>query len=154
MDPGRAIGAVGARRGLAVILSASSASVQLPGRGDGLAALVVGGTGDLEQLTAALDAVACDFLRLDEGVHLHRVSFAKKAVARLSRSTSACSRRFSRRSRASSSRSSVVRPSRVAGVDLGLVDPGPHRRLGQVEVPGHLADRAVTAPGSARRSRP
>ena len=44
----------------------------LPRRGDVLLSLVTGGTGDLEQLAAVLDAMTCDFLRLDEGVHLHR----------------------------------------------------------------------------------
>ena len=46
-------------------------------------AALVGGTGDLKQAARTLDAVTCDFLRLDERVNLHRVSFAKKAVARL-----------------------------------------------------------------------
>src|SRR6266567_1439560 len=88
------------------------AVAMVPGRWDLPLALVVGGLGDLEQLTAALDAVTCSFLRLDEGVHLHRVSFAKKAVALLSISTSSRRRRFSRRNAPSSSRSSLVNPSR------------------------------------------
>src|SRR5690606_20608927 len=33
----------------------------------------------------------------------------------------------------------------VAGVDLGLAHPFADRGLGQIEVPAHLADRAVTA---------
>ena len=41
-----------------------------PGRGDASSALVVGGTGDLEQATALVDAVTCSLLRLDEGVEL------------------------------------------------------------------------------------
>ena len=43
------------------------------GRG-AIAALVVGGTGDLEQSTRLVDAAACNLLRLDEGMQLHRVS--------------------------------------------------------------------------------
>jgi hypothetical protein len=43
---------------------------------------IVGGSRDLKQLTRALDAVLLRSLRLDERVHAHRVSFAKKAVAR------------------------------------------------------------------------
>ena len=31
-----------------------------------------------------------------------------------------------------------------AGVDVGLADPRPHGGLGQIQVPGHLADGAVT----------
>src|SRR5262249_33606901 len=66
----------------------------------------------LEHVTAVLDAVTCSFLRLDEGIELHRVSFAKKAIALFNRSTSACRRRFSRRSSRSSSCSLLVSPSR------------------------------------------
>jgi hypothetical protein len=69
------------------------------------ALLVVGGSGDLEQLARLLDVAVAGLLRLDERVHVHRVSFAKKAVARLRTSTSSRSLRFSRRSCASSSRS-------------------------------------------------
>jgi hypothetical protein len=76
----------------------------LAGRRGGTGALVVGGTGDLEQLAAPLDAAPVSLLRLDEAVELHRVSFAKKAVARLRISTSPRSRRFSARNRESSSR--------------------------------------------------
>jgi hypothetical protein len=62
-----------------------------------MAAALVGGAGDLEQLTAALDAVTCSFVGLDEGIALQWVFRTKKAVARLSRSTSAGNRRFSTR---------------------------------------------------------
>src|SRR6185295_13003650 len=73
---------------------------------------VVGGSGDLKQLTRTLDvAGGADVLRLDERVHVHRVSLAKKAVARLRISLSSRSRRFSARSAASSSRSALVIPS-------------------------------------------
>ena len=106
--------------------------------------LIEGGAGDLQQLTAALHAVTCDLLRLDEGLYLHRVSFAKKAVARFRISTSSLSRRFSlRRSEklpAFLGRQAVA----VTGVDLSLLHPRPHRRLCQVEVPRDLADRAIT----------
>jgi hypothetical protein len=41
-------------------------------------ALVVGGTGDLQQAARASDAVTCSLFRLDEGAAPHRVSLAKK----------------------------------------------------------------------------
>jgi hypothetical protein len=41
--------------------------------------LVVGGPGDLQQLARALDVVLAGLLRLDERIHVHRVSLAKKA---------------------------------------------------------------------------
>src|SRR5262249_30637625 len=104
VHPGRAVGAVGVVVDLPDRLEQLTVGY-LPGRGDVLLALVVGGTGDLEQFTGVLDAVTGHFLRLDEAVQLHRVSLAKKAVARLSTSTSACNRALSRRSRESSSRS-------------------------------------------------
>src|SRR6266550_5046003 len=79
---------------------------------DVLVPFVEGGPGDLEQLTRPFHRVVLlNLLRLDEREHVHRVSLAKKAVARLRISTSWLSRRFSRRSSASSSRSLVVRPS-------------------------------------------
>ena len=78
---------------------------------DAVALCVVGGPGDLEQLARPADVAVCDLLRLDERVHRHRVSFAKKAVARFKMSTSSCSRRFSRRNRWSSARSSLLTPS-------------------------------------------
>jgi len=53
------------------------------------AALVVGGPGDLEHVTAVLHTVTVCLFRLDEGVNLHRVSLAKKGAARFNRSTSA-----------------------------------------------------------------
>src|SRR5262249_11825858 len=71
---------------------------------------VEGGTGDLQQLARPLDVAPALLLRLDERVDAHRVSFAKKAVARLRISTSSRSRRFSARSWASSLRSALVRP--------------------------------------------
>lgn len=39
-----------------------------------------GGPGDLQQLTCSFDAVTCTLTCLDERVHRHRVSCAKKAV--------------------------------------------------------------------------
>src|SRR5665213_2781566 len=84
----------------------------LTGRGDAIAPLVVGGTGDLEQATRLGDVVTCNLLRLDEGIQPHRVSLAKKIVARLRISTSSRRERFSRRSLVSSARASVVRPGR------------------------------------------
>src|ERR1700690_3259442 len=85
---------------------------ELAGGRDVLVPLVKGGPGDLEQLTRPFHRVVLlSLLRLDEREHVHRVSLAKKAVARLRISTSWVSRRFSRRNCASSSRSLVVRPS-------------------------------------------
>src|SRR2546429_7566120 len=84
----------------------------LPRGGNVLMPFVKGGPGDLEQLTRPFHRVVLPcLLRLDEREHVHRVSLAKKAVARLRISTSWLSRRVSRRSSASSSRSLVVRPS-------------------------------------------
>jgi len=113
MHPGRTVGAVGLVVDATDLLDEPGVG-ELLGRGRGLAAGVVGGPGDLEQLTAVLDAVTCGFLRLDERVHPHRVCLAKKAVARRMISTSSLRRRFPRRSWASSWRSSVVKPSRLA----------------------------------------
>ncbi|MHA6757872.1 amidohydrolase family protein [Streptacidiphilus sp. PAMC 29251] len=79
---------------------------------DGAAACVVGGPGDLQELTGAFAIVAQLLLRLDERVHVHRVPAAKKAVARRRISTSPRRRRFSRRSAANSSCSSLVSASR------------------------------------------
>jgi hypothetical protein len=39
---------------------------------------VVGGTGDLQQLARPLDVALLGLLRLDESIHVHRVSFTKK----------------------------------------------------------------------------
>src|SRR5215213_4845220 len=71
---------------------------------------VVGGTGDLQQLARPLEGALLCSLRLDERIQVHRVSFAKKAVARLRISTSPRSRWFSRRRAASSWRSALVSP--------------------------------------------
>ncbi|MFJ9448516.1 hypothetical protein ACIRRH_42975 [Kitasatospora sp. NPDC101235] len=69
-----------------VIFSVSSASRTARTGGGGTAG-VEGGSGDLEQFTRPFDVVACLLLRLDERVHCHRVSVAKKAVARRRLST-------------------------------------------------------------------
>jgi hypothetical protein len=45
--------------------------------------LVKGGTGDLQQVARPLDVAPARFHRLDERVDVHRVTLAKKAVARL-----------------------------------------------------------------------
>jgi hypothetical protein len=39
---------------------------------------VIGGTGDLQQLARPLDVAPASLLRLDERIHRHRVSLAKK----------------------------------------------------------------------------
>lgn len=103
--------------------------------------------------TRAFDVVAAPILRPDERVHRHRVSFAKKAVARLRMSTSSRSLRFSHRNAAGSSRSLLV-SHLVHPVDLGLVDPRPNCGLGEIEVLGDLSDPSGHHDGGARRSRP
>ncbi|WP_219507847.1 hypothetical protein [Nonomuraea ceibae] len=42
----------------------------------------------------------------------------------------------------------------AVAVDLGLAGPLTHRGLGQVEVLGHVTDRAVTAPAQFDDLRP
>src|ERR1044072_7402134 len=71
---------------------------------------VVGGTGDLQQLARALDAALLDTLRRDERGDVHRVSFAKKAVARRRISPSSRGPRFPRPNAPNSCRSLLVRP--------------------------------------------
>src|SRR5690606_38588530 len=61
------------------------------------AVVIVGGPGDLHQPARPGDVAVPLVLRLDERVHVHRDSLAKKAVARLRMSTSCCRRRLSRR---------------------------------------------------------
>src|SRR5919106_1867992 len=82
----------------------------LAGRGAVGAVGVVGGTGDLQQLARPLEGALLRLLRLDERIDVHRVSFTKKAVARLRISTSCRSRRFSWRRADSSWRSALVSP--------------------------------------------
>src|SRR5215216_7238139 len=82
----------------------------LPGRWGAESLGVVGGPGDLQQLARPLDVVLLCLLRLDERIDVHRVSFTKKAVARLRISTSSRSRRFSRRNADNSCRSVLVNP--------------------------------------------
>jgi hypothetical protein len=130
------------RRDLPGELGVLAASLRrLPGAGG-----VVGGTGDFQQLARPLDVAPARFLRLDERVHAHRVSFAKKAVARLRISTSSRSRRLSRRSCASFCRS-VLQAAVLTGtgITLALLQPLPDRSLGQVEVFRDLTNRPVAA---------
>src|SRR4051795_8702494 len=109
VDPGSAVATLGL--GVQFLDLVGRLGVLTRSNGGLVGALrVVGGTGDLQQLTRPLDVVVASLLRLDERVDVHRVSFAKKAVARLRIPTSSCSRRLSRRSRANSSRSAVVNP--------------------------------------------
>src|ERR1019366_5205942 len=83
------------------------------GRGDFRGPLVVGGSGDLEQPARHGDvAVLLSLLRLDERVAVHRVSLAKKTVARFKMSRSSRSTLVSLRSATSSACSSVVSPGR------------------------------------------
>jgi hypothetical protein len=61
------------------------------------------------------------------------------------------SRQFSRRNLDSSSVSSVVRPVKAgASVDLSLLDPPAHGAHGQVEIVGHLGERAVSLQAAPR----
>src|SRR6185312_13180371 len=108
MDPRRAIAA------LRPLVPGRDPDDQLgilavPVRGLPVPGGVVGGAGDLQQLARPLDVAPALLLRLDERIHAHRVSFAKKAVARLRMSTSSRSLRFSRRSSASSRCATLVR---------------------------------------------
>ena len=75
VDPRGPIGALGLGVDLLDLIGQFGVG-DVPGRGDVLAALVIGGPGDLEQVTSVLHAVACGFLRLDERIHAHRVSRA------------------------------------------------------------------------------
>ncbi|WP_432831431.1 hypothetical protein [Dactylosporangium sp. CA-092794] len=72
------------------------------------------------------------FLRLDERIHVHRVSLTRRKPPPASKS---------RRPGARSGSPAATGP----GIKLGLLDPLPHRGLGQIEVPGLLPDRAVAA---------
>src|SRR4029450_5050874 len=109
MDPRGAIAALGRLVGLADVLGELLVDL-LPDRRPVGAVGVVGGTGGLQQLARPLDVALLGLPRLDERIHVHRVSFTKKAVARLRTSTSCRSRWFSRRSADSSWRSALVSP--------------------------------------------
>src|SRR5829696_8684262 len=87
MDPRGAIAALGRLVCLADVLGELVVDL-LPDRRPVGAVGVVGGTGDLQQLARPLDVALLRLLRLDERIHVHRVSFTKKAVARLRTSTS------------------------------------------------------------------
>ena len=82
----------------------------------------------------------------DEPVQAHRVvSVAKKAAAFFRISRSSRKTLFSRRRRASSARSSLVEARSPPLVDLGLLDPAAHRRLGEIELVADLRDRLPRA---------
>ena len=75
--------------------------------------------------------------------------FAKKAAAFFRMSRSSAASRFSFRSRASSSRSAVVRPVlALRPIGPGALDPLAQRRLGQIEV---ARDGADVLPSSSTR---
>ena len=77
----------------------------------------------------------------------HRWCFAKKAAAFFRISRSSWRIRFSLRSRASSSRSAVVRPVfPLVRSACALLDPLPQRRLGQIEI---ARDAATLLPSSS-----
>ena len=79
---------------------------------DVLVPLVESGPGDRKQLARLDDVAPFGFLRLDEREHVHRVSLAKKAVARLRMSRSSRNTLFSLRNCASSASCTLVNPSR------------------------------------------
>src|SRR5512132_1526171 len=109
VDAWGAIAALGGLVGLADVLGELRIGA-LAGR-DGAAMVgLAGGTGDLQQLAGPLEGAPLCSLRLDEPIAVHRVSVAKKAVARLRISTSPRSRWFSRPRAASSWRSALVSP--------------------------------------------
>ena len=146
VDAWGAVAALGPLVGLADVVGELLVGA-LAGRHAAGAVGVIGGTGDLQQLTRPLDGALLCLLRLDEPIDVHRVSVTKKAVARLRISTSSRSRRFSRRSADEllallAGQPAVATPP---GVPLGLAHPLAHRGLGQVEVPGDPPDRAVTS---------
>src|SRR5207244_12452686 len=101
VDPGGAVASLGRLVRLADAFGQLKVG-HLPGRQGAGAVGVVGGAGDLKQLARPLDVTLLCLLHLDERIHAHRVPLAKKAVARLRISTSSRSRRFSRRTPASS----------------------------------------------------
>src|SRR5512133_2019146 len=109
VDAWGAVAALGGLVGLADVLGELLIGALAGRDGAGMVG-VVGGTGDLQQLARPLEGALLCSLRLDERIHVHRVSFAKKAVARLRISTSPRSRWFSRRRAASSWRSALVSP--------------------------------------------
>ena len=80
VDPRGAVAALGPLVGLADVLG-ELLVCDLPCRWDAGAVGVVGGAGDLQQLARPLDVALLGLLRLDERMHVHRVSLAKKAVA-------------------------------------------------------------------------
>src|SRR5215207_5082324 len=109
VDAWGAVAALGGLVGLADVLGELLIGALAGRDGAGMVG-VVGGTGDLQQLARPLEGALLCSLRLEEPMHVHRVSFAKKAVARLRISTSPRSRWFSRRRAASSWRSALVSP--------------------------------------------
>ena len=124
-----------------------------PLRGDTIAALAAGGTGDLQQAARALDAVACSLSASMKGCALTGSPW-QKGVARSRTSTSARGDLFSRRSRASSARSSVDRPGRSpASVSAWATQaPVPRSRSGRSR--GRPARSYGHRPGTAPRSPP
>src|SRR5215207_4753076 len=109
VDAWGAVAALGGLVGLADVLGELLIGALAGRDGAGMVG-VVGGTGDLQQLAHPLEGALLCSLHLDERIHVHRVSFAKSAVARLRISTSPRSRWFSRRRAASSWRSALVSP--------------------------------------------
>ena len=112
--PGRAIGAPDSAW-ISSIFSPSSASASSRREGMTFWTLVEGGPGDLEELARLGDVAILGLLRLDERVHAHRVSLAKKATARFRMSTLLAQPRGSPCAAGPvSARSSVVRPGTAA----------------------------------------
>ena len=95
-------------------------------------------------------------LRRDEPEDPHRVSLslAKKAAAFFRMSRSSARIRFSRRNRRNSSRSSVVKPSTLAVVDVDLARPVAQRLLRAAQLTRQLRNRPATGPQQADRLSP
>jgi hypothetical protein len=90
-----------------------------------------------------VDTASCGLARPDQRAQRQRVFCAKIAVARLNKSTSTCSRQFSRRNREGPSFSSVLRPTRLPVSISACRTLGRHRRPLQVEVPSCLAEGPI-----------
>ena len=140
-----------------------------PGRRRPGLGVVVGGGGDLQFGADRLDPPSTPIgllvpMGVDEGDYFfpRRSSSAPKKVAAACRmSLERRSSKFSLRSRFSSACSSVVRPRPLAGVDLGLLHPGPEGLVADTQLAGHPRDHRLVAgilcagaPGPSARPAP
>ena len=105
----------------------------------GLLVLAIGGSGDLEQLPGTLDVVLADLLRSDEWVHVTGSPEESRGP-------------FQDVDVQPQPATPVPQPGQLGpliggqpvrtsrGVEFGLLDPGPRRGLGQVEIPRDLTE--------------